>query len=223
MGIIYVLTNKINGKQYVGQTIQTFKQRLSQHIYESKKDNPCMIIAKAIKKYGIENFDVKIHNIMKCCLCDTEKIMIKTLNTKVPNGYNIREGGEGAHNYICSEETKKKLSKLAKGKHISEWQKQRISEANSGAGNYWYGKSKSTPFYGKHHTKESKDNLAKIACIYEYEITTPNNEVVVINNMRKYCRENNLNQSSMRKVAMGTQDIHKGYTARKLNQIEKEN
>ena len=31
MGIIYILENKINGKHYVGQTIQTFNERFNGH------------------------------------------------------------------------------------------------------------------------------------------------------------------------------------------------
>lgn len=51
MGVIYFLQNTINGKGYVGQTIQKLSARLSQH-----KNGKDQLIDKAIQKYGWENF-----------------------------------------------------------------------------------------------------------------------------------------------------------------------
>jgi len=36
-GIIYKVTNKSNGKVYIGQTVQGLKQRKNKHIYTSKR------------------------------------------------------------------------------------------------------------------------------------------------------------------------------------------
>ena len=55
--LIYKITNKINGKVYIGQTIQCLKKRWSQHKSDSKKSN--MTIHKAMRKYGIENFTIE--------------------------------------------------------------------------------------------------------------------------------------------------------------------
>lgn len=57
--VIYVLKNKINGKQYVGQTTRNLKQRIAEH--KSSKDT---CIGQAIHKYGLENFEISI--IEKC-------------------------------------------------------------------------------------------------------------------------------------------------------------
>ena len=61
MGYIYVITNKINGKQYVGKTINTIEERFKQHLRDSNKvtleQRP---LYKAIKKYGKENFSVSL-------------------------------------------------------------------------------------------------------------------------------------------------------------------
>ena len=59
MGTIYSITCLINGKLYVGQTRQPLKRRISQHKCDSKKRAKCGVDA-AIRKYGFENFTVKI-------------------------------------------------------------------------------------------------------------------------------------------------------------------
>jgi len=241
MGIIYVLTNKINGKQYVGQTIRPFNNRLQEHLYMANKEKPKTIITKAIKKYGIDSFNTETHDVMNCCLSDVEKVMIKTLNTKAPNGYNITDGGEGTYGFHhteeskkkmsisksginCSKETRKKLAKASRGKVMLEETKRKISIAVSGDNCSKEVRAKmSIANKGKIVSEETKKKLTKSLCKYTYEITTPNGDIEIITNMRKYCRDNNLGQPSMYRTANGIQTNHKGYKARILNRIKKEN
>lgn len=97
--IIYKTSNLLNGKIYVGQ---------------DSKNNPSYYgsgkyLNRSIKKYGKENFRKEI--LCECSskeeLDEKEKFWIKELNCKVPNGYNIKDGGEGLFN--PSEETRLKL------------------------------------------------------------------------------------------------------------------
>lgn len=53
-GIIYKITNRINGMVYIGQTVRTLRRRYSNHLSKSSKS----YISNAIRKYGKENFDV---------------------------------------------------------------------------------------------------------------------------------------------------------------------
>jgi len=130
--IIYKILNKVNGKTYIGQTTLKLSKRIAQHIYENKTP-----IQKAINKYGIESFTISIidyansHEILN----EKEIYWIKTLNSLVPFGYNLTEGGKGhAHiqTKIVSEETRKKLSKANMGKKRTEEQNKRSSEAHKG-------------------------------------------------------------------------------------------
>lgn len=93
-GTIYLITNTINDKKYVGQTIFTIRQRFLEHInYAKNGNNNHMPLAHAIKKYGEENF--KIEELCKCKEEDLDKeeqYYIQKYNT-FHNGYNATLGG----------------------------------------------------------------------------------------------------------------------------------
>ena len=114
VGNIYVLKNSINNKCYVGQTINSIKNRLKSH-----KHNKKSLLGLAIYKYGIVSFCIyEYRNIPIEYLDYFEIEMIKRLNCISPNGYNIHLGGQ--LNRIFSEKTKKKIGLGNKGKHRTE-------------------------------------------------------------------------------------------------------
>ena len=89
---LYKITNLINGKGYIGIT-NDYKKRWANH---KCNNNPTMAIAKAIKKYGVENFKfvVLLSNIPLEEIDDKEIEYIKKYHTHVSeNGYNISKGG----------------------------------------------------------------------------------------------------------------------------------
>lgn len=90
-GIIYKITNKVNGKSYIGQTRYTLEFRWRQHIH--KKDNT--YFHNAIRKYGEDNF---IKEILEECdvnyLNSREIFYIAKYNT-FKEGYNLTIGGDG--------------------------------------------------------------------------------------------------------------------------------
>jgi group I intron endonuclease len=57
---IYKITNKTNGKIYIGQTEQEPQNRWKGHIYAANKDSPDMNITRAIKKYGLDSFSFEV-------------------------------------------------------------------------------------------------------------------------------------------------------------------
>jgi group I intron endonuclease len=95
-GIIYIITNLINGKQYVGQTTKTEKERFNTHVKASRLKKPTKLISKAIKKYKKESFKVEKIDSAKTKeeLNIKEKYWIKKINTLMPNGYNMTEDGD---------------------------------------------------------------------------------------------------------------------------------
>jgi group I intron endonuclease len=130
--VIYILTNKNNGKRYVGLARKSFKSRLCSHL---KNDS---YIGKALRKNGLEGFEIQQIAYSADQLNYWEKYFISKLNTKHPNGYNLTDGGDGLCN--PSQVIRDRLSKAMKDAgrpyanctfagHIhSEESKQQISE-----------------------------------------------------------------------------------------------
>lgn len=86
MSRIYLVTNKTNGKQYVGQTVTEHSRHGHGHA-----------IRRAYKKYGFNNFtyETMFSDIQDEMLEDyAEKFWIKVFGTLAPNGYNLEEGGK---------------------------------------------------------------------------------------------------------------------------------
>lgn len=88
---LYKITNKINGKKYIGIT-NSFKRRFREH---KRNHSPNSLICKAIQKYGQENFifEVLKENLSIESACELEQEYIKKEDCLVPNGYNISKGG----------------------------------------------------------------------------------------------------------------------------------
>lgn len=88
---VYQITNKVNNKKYIGITNNP-KKRWENH---KCNNDPTMVIAKAIQKYGKDNFEFKIllSGLSIEEASNKEIELIHNLNTRVPNGYNVAEGG----------------------------------------------------------------------------------------------------------------------------------
>ena len=100
MGHIYKITNKINGKVYIGQTIKTVEKRFIQHKNNSNKEYFSQIILyKAFNKYGIENFVCEeIEEVDNSLLDEREKYWIEYYDSYF-NGYNSTLGGRKVQLY----------------------------------------------------------------------------------------------------------------------------
>lgn len=119
---IYCIKNTINGKCYIGQAIK-LKNRFKDHF--RNWDNPIyenIVLYKAFKKYGLDNFEVSILKEFRSALtAETkenldywEKYYIKELDS-YNNGYNSTLGGDaGVLGLKHSEETIKKISENSK-------------------------------------------------------------------------------------------------------------
>lgn len=122
--IIYKITNTVNGKIYIGQTVQTLLDRWSDHC------RPCRgrhvnrsAIASAIRKYGKENFSIE--EVDRAQTLDElnikEQTYIKALKCLAPDGYNLELGGKSK---TCHSETRLKISATLKGRPFTNrWTK----------------------------------------------------------------------------------------------------
>lgn len=135
---------------------------------------------RAICKYGWDNFEhiIFADGLIKSEACHMERLLIAIFDTtNKNNGYNIEIGGESG---LMSEETKKKISEVKRGKVPSiearanmsaaqklrwtEEERQKRSDKYSGDGNPMYGVHRfgeDAPMYGKKHSEESKAKMSK--------------------------------------------------------------
>lgn len=144
--VVYLITNLINGKQYVGQTTQALEERWRLHLSER---SGCLALKSAIDKYGKDNFIIE--PLMSCNsleeLDKSESSAIQSLNTLSPAGYNLTTGGERPS---FSAESRLKMSKSGKvRKSISSDTRNKLSERMKGEKNHNFGKKFSADYRKK--------------------------------------------------------------------------
>lgn len=141
--IIYKATNILNGKIYIGQTVDTLAKRMSIHANLAKSGNG-FSFHRALRKYGFENF---IWDVIKTCknideLNEAEEYYIAFFNS-MNIGYNLKSGGL---NNLHSKKSKQNISRAKMGGKHTTKSIEKISQATSG---------KKNPMYNKHHSKDT--------------------------------------------------------------------
>jgi group I intron endonuclease len=157
MYAIYVITNTVNAKQYVGIAAD-LERRWKRH----RNANEGQLIHKAIKKYGIDAF-VFTH-VADAFDAESAKMIERMLivehNTKMPHGYNMTDGGDGTMGMVKTEEHKQKLrdsnKKAYKNKDLREKIGKAISNAKLGKPNGQKGKPN-----GRKGIPQSLEHVAK--------------------------------------------------------------
>jgi len=175
MNDVYLITNRVNGKRYVGITCRGYLERFKEHVHEAVAGSTT-ILHNAIRKYGADSFDVILleTNVPDSDIEKREQYYIKLYSTFYTSGigYNMTEGGGGMSGYKHTEAAKKQISSSLTGhvfpesrnkkiqtamigrEYKPEWRKA-LSEARlgrfTGADN---------PFYGKHHSATTKDKVS---------------------------------------------------------------
>lgn len=183
---IYLWTNLVNGKKYVGQTT-CFRHRMSQ--YRSGSFN--VRLRKAINEYGIDNFEITIleRDINSDNLDEREQYWLDYYKSYDEQyGYNICQFASSTRGYKHTPEQimAKRLRVTGEGngmygkkhtkewcKEHSDWMKEKWKDADyrqswvdrmSGENNYFYGKhfyGELNPMYGKHHSQQTKDKISQ--------------------------------------------------------------
>jgi group I intron endonuclease len=190
MGYIYLITNKLDNKKYVGQTLENdIYERWKGHF---KKGSNCTYLKRALQKYGKDNFRFQIICICFDSDCDKyEKEYMEKYNVLVPNGYNLREAG---NNGKQNEETKKKIADSVRlyYSNLSDEQKKEYSRKRSGANN---------PCFGKKRTKEQCKNIKNKKRVKCYNL---HNELIdTFDSMSEAGRKFNIDYNNISKCCKG--------------------
>lgn len=149
--LVYLVTNKINGKKYVGQTSQVLEKRWKRHQYPLCRGRHSYLYS-AICKYGVENFSIEPLVIVgtKWEMDFYERSLIKIWDLRNPDkGYNLTDGGGGMLGFKLSDETKRRMSEHVK----SEDHRKKISLAKMG----------NQSRLGMKHSEETKRKMSEKA------------------------------------------------------------
>lgn len=112
-GAIYVATNRVNGKRYVGLTRKTVSERWAQHRYTANSC-PKSYFHKALAKYGADSFDVtqfaSVLDVRHLSLVERQVIQ------DIEPEYNLTNGGEHTVGKRVSPDVVAKIAKSNTGK-----------------------------------------------------------------------------------------------------------
>lgn len=144
---VYAITNKLNGKSYVGQTRGEARRRWSAHVSPGSGAGRSAIKA-AILAYGCGAFEFRVVDIAESQeqLNHKEQFWIRHFGSLAPAGYNLEVGGnrtevsaatkekmrESATGRVLSAETRKKISEAGIGRRHSDESKQKMRERLAG-------------------------------------------------------------------------------------------
>jgi len=111
--LIYMHTNILTGKSYVGVTVFTMEERWMRHVWAAKTGHEDCYFHRAITKYGAGCW---LHTILEVCPDAksgnaAEAKWVRELETR-KSGYNMTEGGDGMRN--PAPETRAKLAQATK-------------------------------------------------------------------------------------------------------------
>lgn len=188
--IVYVHTNRNNGKRYVGWAVvknqtahEAMMRRWRNHCYDAKIGHICLF-HNAIRKYGENSWDHEILEVMHTLngVKRAEILWIAQYQTfafdEGSHGYNMTLGGDGVHGYQHTSESRQKNSIAHKGLVKTAVHRERLRISNTGKK-----RSKETcekirnskkgekhPFFGKH--------LSKATCL-SIRMSQPNRRRVI--------------------------------------------
>jgi group I intron endonuclease len=186
---IYNIINVVDGKIYIGSSndierrFRKHRSLLNRNIHENKH------LQNAWNKYGEVNFKFVLVNE---CLIDSllikEQEYLDIAKKFCNNYYNF--------NFISSKPPS------PKGRVLSEYTKRKLSILRSG---------KNNPQFGKSPTEITKNKMSKSHSKINYRFVNPNNIVITITNLKKFCKDNNLNEGGMYGVQKGRYKQYKGW------------
>lgn len=175
MNDVYIITNTVNNKKYIGITCRGYQERFKEHIHDALNSSKS-ILHNAIRKHGPEAFTVELleSDIPDDKIEEFEKYYIQKFNTFYTDGfgYNMTEGGGGMAGYKHTPEARRKISEKLKGHVFPESRNKKIQEfmknreykqewkealSNARKGRFT---GEDNPFFGRHHSDVTKSLIS---------------------------------------------------------------
>jgi group I intron endonuclease len=223
--IIYKITNKINSKIYIGQTIRSLDVRKYEYKRAKRIKRKCNnYLINSFNKYGFDNFEFSIIDTATSIkeLNEKEIYYINLFNSCDRNiGYNIELGG---NNSLASEETRKKMSASRKGKkQTEEWVKKRIPTKGSdeakkhgrpktnleikylkeNSPKYWLGKTRSEETKQKVSETKKKQALKPLNTKKVKAIDVDTNEIKIFDSISDAHKELSIRAATISSICKG--------------------
>ena len=236
----YMVTNKINGKVYVGSHSWD-KEGIDPNYYGSGT-----AITRAVRKYGKDNFQVEVlyyYDTVEECRADEERILTEYNVRDCPHSYNLKNSAIGFTSDDMTDEIRQKLSRAMKGKNnpmygkhptLSEEHRNKISQALRGENNPMYGKThtentrkkmsqakkgENNPMYGRTRTENTRNKIA-IANGGKPFVAIKDGKVKIFTSQMECSRVLGLHHSAINKCLKGKYKTTGGYTFKYIEELE---
>ena len=219
--IIYKVTNKINGKCYIGKTIQEFEKYKRTHVRVALRDKneANRPFYSAIRKHGPENFEWII-----LCQCQSKEEMNEKERQYIKDydsygqGYNATLGGDGGGEtngkYERTPEIRQRTALSLLGHKRSEESRQKQSQSIRGENH---------PLFNIGHKPESIEKMRRAKTgisnpmAKRYKFISPEGfEFIVEGGFDQFCLKHHLWHNAMTLVHRGIKDNHKGWKCEEI-------
>lgn len=215
---IYRITCLSTGKIYIGQSGNLSLRLRGHQVHLQSGIHPNKHLQYAWNKYGADDF---VFEIIEFCdesqLTGSEQYWLDILQPFEKRGFNsnrIAEKPPSSKGVKRSAETKAKLSAIFKGRYFSPETRAKMSASQIGKS-----RGNNTPEHcerisrGLAGLKKTPEHVEKMAQTKrkKYIVISPDGQEIPIEGMRLFCRQYNLNDAAMIRVAQGRQKAHKGW------------
>lgn len=236
---IYKIVNKINGKYYIGSA-KNFRVRYRCHkSLLNRNKHYSKHLQNSWNKHGSENFEfIVLEYVDLDKYIEREQYWIDFYQaTNDEFGYNLAKFAGSQLGYRHTEETKLKLKRSSSGRSPTpetreklrlaligkprpEEVKLKIGKSNKGKVRSAETKQKIRDInLGKTYSNETKAKVAEAGIKNTYKITTPDNEELVVKNLKEFCRNYNLKSGALYNIANKKNNFkhHHGYKIEIIN------
>lgn len=212
---VYLIVNSVNGKVYVGSSVDIAARWRGHKRALVKGDSPCVKLQRAWDKHGERSFSFQILEHVapqKDLLIEAEQRWID-LYQSFDTGYNTLRKAYSHLGAKRSTESREKLSNSLKKRLADSDVRQRMSDAAKKRG-------VSDAFLNAPRGKISPEKLEKLRqrMLVTYIVTSPAGDDILIENIHEFCEKNNINEGSLRCVLHGQYRHCSGWRIRWANE-----